>query len=681
MNKRLKKILALLLTAAMVFGSSVTALAQMTGNGTAAMSISFQTAFEEQAITYTRILCLKNSGNANGTLLMTCDQHSWVDGEQVWPIYRSTDNGNTWSHVSDVKDTVFGTNRKAQPMLFELPQAVGNLPKGTVLLAGNLVPNDQSSSRIVIYKSANQGSSWDYVSTVDTGGPFDYDPSPTSTTTTVWEPFLYMDAYGHLVCAYSDERQKANGVLQALSLRYTSDGTNWSELKNIVAVGNQNDRPGMVTVDQMPNGKYIATYEVVNKPSLSQNSSIVYYKTSDDGLAWNPSDVGTLLETEDGLCLGSSPYVKWVNAGGPNGMVIVGSKWAINKNGDIQEGGQNFFVNYNLGEGPWERYPQPLTWDAEGIQYLDAFSQCIGTNVDDTVLYESANILSPDGSGIDVRFGTLPLTYALYEAENANLTNAQTIECYDSSGGYEVGYINYSDSKVLFDKVVVPESGTYTVYVRYNNGTGGNSSHKVSVNGGSSSTVTYPATADWNRYQWASFNCPLNAGNNTIQLSFNGTYAELDCIMVGKAGTDLNRDFMIKNKNSGMYLETPSMGTADNAVLGQYSKTVYPCQLWEIKASGSGSTLMNRNSGKYCQIQNASMADGAKAVQYTYSGSPTQIWSFEEVSGGYFYIKNQNSQKLLEIAGNSTELGAEAGQWGDTGYDCQKWTLVKESTR
>ena len=148
-----------------------------------------------------------------------------------------------------------------------------------------------------------------------------------------------MDAYGHLVCAYSDERQKANGVLQALSLRYTSDGTNWSELKNIVAVGNQNDRPGMVTVDQMPNGKYIATYEVVNKPSLSQNSSIVYYKTSDDGLAWNPSDVGTLLETEDGLCLGSSPYVKWVNAGGPNGMVIVGSKWAINKNGDIQEGG------------------------------------------------------------------------------------------------------------------------------------------------------------------------------------------------------------------------------------------------------------------------------------------------------------------------------------------------------
>ena len=90
---------------------------------------------------------------------------------------------------------------------------------------------------------------------------------------------------------------------------------------------------------------------------------------------------------------------------------------------------------------------------------------------------------------------------------------------------------------------------------------------------------------------------------------------------------------------------------------------------------------MNRNSGKYCQIQNASTADGAKAVQYTYSGSPTQIWSFEEVSGGYFYIKNQNSQKLLEIAGNSTELGAEAGQWGDTGYDCQKWTLVKESTR
>lgn len=204
---------------------SVSAVSE-TGNGVAAMTIAENDAFETQALTYTRIVCLKHSGSYNGTLIATCDLHAWVNGEQVWPIYRSTDGGQTWTHVTDVTDTMFGTNRKAEPMLYELPQAVGNLPAGTLLLAGNLVPYDESSTRIVIYKSTDHGSTWSYLSTVDTGGPFVYDRSASSTTTAIWEPFLYLDSYGRLVCAYSDERQKSQGVLQALVFKYSSDGVN-----------------------------------------------------------------------------------------------------------------------------------------------------------------------------------------------------------------------------------------------------------------------------------------------------------------------------------------------------------------------------------------------------------------------------------------------------------------------
>ncbi|MDY5506648.1 MAG: hypothetical protein SPG17_07375, partial [Schaalia hyovaginalis] len=68
-------------------------------------------------------------------------------------------------------------------------------------------------SKLVIYKSFDQGLTWSYHATIDTGGPAVYDPSSSSSTTTVWEPSLAIDRYGELVAFFSDERQKANGVL------------------------------------------------------------------------------------------------------------------------------------------------------------------------------------------------------------------------------------------------------------------------------------------------------------------------------------------------------------------------------------------------------------------------------------------------------------------------------------
>ena len=90
------------------------------------------------------------------------------------------------------------------------------------------------------------GYTWTFLSEVDNGGACIYDPSTTSTTTTVWEPFLGMSESGDLVCYYSDERQKSDGVLQAVSLKTSSDGVNWSGLTNVAAINNTSDRPGMI---------------------------------------------------------------------------------------------------------------------------------------------------------------------------------------------------------------------------------------------------------------------------------------------------------------------------------------------------------------------------------------------------------------------------------------------------
>lgn len=681
----MKKRLVLAVATVMMLGAVIPSrvYAKTIDNGTDIFTVSTSNSFDEkQALTYARVVCLKHSGSGNGTLLATCDQHVWVNGEQVWPIYRSTDSGESWSHITDVKDETFGTNRKAQPMLYELPQSVGNLPAGTLLLAGNLVPDDQSSSRIVLYSSTDQGNTWDYLSTVDVGGPFDYDNSASSTTTTIWEPYLYVDDYGHLICAYSDERQKSKGALQTLSLKYSSDGLNWSSESNIVAIKNQNDRPGMVTVSKMGNGKYIATYEVVNKPSYTQNSSPVYCKFSSDGLNWDEDDLGTLLQTADGQSLGSSPYVKWVDAGGPNGMVVVGAKWVVNANGDIQEGGQNLFVNYNYGEGNWERYPNAITWNGEDIDYLDAFSQCLETNADNSQIYQIANLGHSASDTCTLTIGTLPTTMGIYEAENATLNNATIVSCEDSMGKKEVGYINYSNSSVTFDKIVAPKKGSYTVFVRYNNGSGSASSHTVVINGVNVGTVSYPTTPDWHQYYWTSFTCSLNKGVNSIKLGYKSGYAEIDCIALQKSGYDLSSDFMIENRNSNKYLEVAEMSTENGKVLTQYDKTNYPCQIWNISKMTDGTyQLINKNSGLAAGVKNNSISDGAAIVQETPESDDSQKWSFNCADSGFYYLVNKASGKYMEVTNNLTDNGAAIGQWGPTAYNCQQWAIIKEGIR
>jgi hypothetical protein len=353
---------------------------------------------------------------------VTFDQLVLQNGVQVYPIYRSTDNGTNWSHVADVNPSVTfpSLTRTAQPFLYEVTQTTGSLTAGTILLAGMVMPADRSSSRLVLYKSTNQGTSWSYVSTVDTGGPAVYDPGPTSTTTTVWEPSLAIDAYGGLVAYFSDERQKADGVLQAVSYRRSTDGgQTWGPLVNVSAPTNTSDRPGMITVTKLPDGRYLATFEVVNRPSQSQNTAPVYYKISPDGLAWgSTTSIGSPVQLANGRGIGSSPYVTWAPTGGPKGMVVIASKWSLDASGDI-DGGQNLYVNYNLGEGPWERLPMAVTYDATDTQggNSSGFAQGIDVSVDGRTLYQATNVENTTTQLNDIRVGSIRLDAQQYEAE------------------------------------------------------------------------------------------------------------------------------------------------------------------------------------------------------------------------------------------------------------------------
>lgn len=682
LNRIVMLVCTMFIMVLLTFGVKLPVLAGTTNNGSLVFSPDPNSTYDDSGVTYVRMITLKHNGANNGTLLCVFDQQINVDGQGVWPVYKSTDSGETWQHITDIRDNVYGTTHKMNPCIFELPKDIGDLKEGTILVAGLLLPDDWSATQITLFKSTDIGQSFTPVSVVDVGGPNDYDNSPSATTTAIWEPYLGIDGNGNLACYYSDERQKANGVLQALVYRSSSDGVNWSGITNVVAVPNYNDRPGMVTVTQMGNGKYMAVYEVVNKPTYDINTAICYYKISDDGINWNPTDLGTPILLSDGTGCGSAPFVKWIDAGGLNGMVVVVPKWQVDQNGYIQ-GGQNFFVNYNYGEGIWERMPMAITFDGPNTEnLLSGFSGSIDTNIDGTILYQAANVENLITGRNDVRVGSIPLTAATYEAENAQLTNVVVDSYIDASNGYKVGYINYSDSSVLFDKIQVPSSGTYTVNVRYTNGTGENATHNVSVNNGGSFAVNYTPTTKWGRYQWASFTCWLNEGVNSIKFQTGTGYAELDCIQVFCSGIDLNNQFALVNRNSNKLLEIPNASLDDNTQAAQYVWTNYNCQLWNIThKDGLYIQLQNANSGKMLEIAAASTENGAAVVQYPASGNYCQDWILSPSSGGYYYFINRNSQKLLEVKDNLTENGALITQWDPTGYPCQEWRLVKEGMK
>jgi hypothetical protein len=548
-SRRRRGVAAVLVAAALVATALVAqavhapaASAVTTGNGALVYSPAAGTSFNPEGgraagTTYAKMIVLKNSGTSNGTQIVTFDQLVLENGVQVYPIYRSTNNGASWSRIAAVVPSAqFPTlTRTAQPSLYETPIQLGTMPAGTLLLSGMIMPTDRSSSRLVMYKSLDHGVTWSFVSTVDTGGAATYDPSPTSTTSTVWEPSLAVDANGGLVTYFSDERQKANNVLQAVSYRRSTDGgLTWGGVVNVSAPTNKSDRPGMITVTRLPNGNYIATFEVVNRPSQSNNTAPVYYKISPDGLTWSPeTSIGTQITLPNGRGIGSSPEVRWIpTAGNANGMIVVSSKWGLTSSGAI-DGGQNFFVNRNQGSGAWEQLPYAVTYDSADNAggTFSGFAQSFDSSADGKTLYQATNVENLTTTYNDVRVGSIPINATQYEAESATLTDTSLVTQADAKGGVKIGNINNADSSVKFT-VTAATAGTYTMNVRYDNGTTATSTHNVSVNGGTSSAISYPVTPNWGRFAWAQKTVTLNAGTNTITFTKGTGFAELDQIQL-----------------------------------------------------------------------------------------------------------------------------------------------------
>lgn len=232
---------------------------------------------------------------SSGALLATWENYSPEPPPVYFPIYQSDDLGASWREISRVEDQVNGYGLRYQPDLYELPRDWAGFKKGTIFLSGSSIPTDLSSTHIELYASTDAGLTWEFTSHIASGGV----AVPNNGETPVWEPFLmlYDDT---LICYYSDQRDPDHG--QKLVHQTTSDGLTWTDVVDDVAYSEYTARPGMPTVAQMDDGRFVYTYEYGGGPvdgAEPENYTFpVFYKISEDPLKFGEVE-GLPLVTND----------------------------------------------------------------------------------------------------------------------------------------------------------------------------------------------------------------------------------------------------------------------------------------------------------------------------------------------------------------------------------------------
>jgi hypothetical protein len=233
--------------------------------------------------------------------------------------------------------------------LFELPQAVGQFPAGTLLFAGTYYVNTKVV--IEVYESEDQGASWYYVATPVGGGNVNGGGG-------LWEPAFEIANNGELVMFWSDESDPC--CSQKIAQIMTTDLFNWPTQTNTVASQYHADRPGMATVSKLPNGLYFMSYEICGPAGCT-----VYSRTSSDG--WNfgtPSDLGTRVATTTGQYFEHAPVNVWAPpANMPQGVILLIGQVMLESNNSVSVGNGDTMFESDItpsGFTSWQPYNSPV---------------------------------------------------------------------------------------------------------------------------------------------------------------------------------------------------------------------------------------------------------------------------------------------------------------------------------
>jgi hypothetical protein len=315
------------------------------------------------------ILYPKSAQLPSGRLVASFEDSEGSIVGQKLPIYKSDDSGTTWQKLSDVQAPAYLSSSAAyapytsawtNPYLYVLPQTIGAMPAGTLLLSAVVSGNDtgdgqgRKNAAIVLYSSSDQGVTWTVRSTVVAGGNSAQDP--------VWEPYLLV-YNNQLVAYYSDEQEThfynatdaaSHEGGQILAHKTSSDGVTWSAATNDVGTAFYGGRPGMTNIVPTTDGKWILTLEYWG------GGADVRYKVCATPITCDPADVGVSFPGAHG---GSPVLLKL-----PDGRIVYnaagsGSVW-VNATGS--------------STGAWKEYQTPVTSGySRNLQYVAATGRVV----------------------------------------------------------------------------------------------------------------------------------------------------------------------------------------------------------------------------------------------------------------------------------------------------------------
>lgn len=239
-------------------------------------------------------------------------------------IAESNDEGKHWAPISLVSEP----GRDVDNAAFI------QLPDHTVLLGARSV-RWQESYRLPVYRSRDDGRTWEKISTIDAneGRPGELGHPDKG----VYEPHFYFLDDGRLAVMYANEKKVTDSpsYSQVITEKISSDlGNTWGrEIWVAHTPGHPASRPGMPVWTRMKNGRYMAVYEVCGPEDCN-----IYYKTSPDGIDW-PVGIGTPVSGQTG-----APYVLSLDAGT---LVLTSNRGKISVSDDF---GEHWYTAAN----PWQ---------------------------------------------------------------------------------------------------------------------------------------------------------------------------------------------------------------------------------------------------------------------------------------------------------------------------------------
>src|SRR5438105_470561 len=295
----------------------------------------------------------------------------WIVASTTGKLFVSKDDGKSFTYLADAPARDESRVRCCEA-LYELPQAVGSLPAGTLLYSATYsiasttsapslaigtrprAMQDMGTPAIEIYTSSDQGAHWSYHSAPVSG-------RGEKGAGGLWEPEFTVERDGALVMFWSDETYSC--CSQKLSKIRTYDGITWKDSSDVVASTIQADRPGMIVVSRLPTGLYFMSYEICGDP-LTGPRCAAYYRTSRDGWNYGPaSDLGKKIQTTAGQYFEHAPANSWSPSPlSPNGVILVIGQVLHDPDGSVAEqNGKVLFMTALLdGSGLWSAIPAPV---------------------------------------------------------------------------------------------------------------------------------------------------------------------------------------------------------------------------------------------------------------------------------------------------------------------------------